>query len=133
MISFTAILWDLSGPVTLPFVGFELPKAMFWIGIVYILFATVVAFWIGRPIITLSFTLGQPQVLEGCCPGPVYVDDELVPVGGVVTVASGASVTVQFSLQMHPGMDGPHHLTVPVQAGSVSTQLHVTGNFTAQA
>lgn len=81
----------------------------------------------------LSFTLGQPQVLEGCCPGPVYVDDELVPVGGVVTVASGASVTVQFPLQMHPGMDGPHHLTVPVQAGSVSTQLHVTGNFTAQA
>ena len=55
MISFTAILWNLSGPVTLPFVSVELPKAMFWIGIVYILFATVVAFWIGRPIITLSF------------------------------------------------------------------------------
>ncbi|BBX16473.1 multidrug ABC transporter ATP-binding protein [Mycolicibacterium duvalii] len=55
MISFTAILWNLSGPVTLPFVGVELPKAMFWIGIVYILFATVVAFWIGRPIITLAF------------------------------------------------------------------------------
>lgn len=55
MISFTAILWNLSGPVTLPFVGVELPKAMFWIGIVYVLFATVVAFWIGRPIITLSF------------------------------------------------------------------------------
>ncbi len=55
MISFTAILWNLSGPVTLPFVGVELPKAMFWIGLVYILFATVVAFWIGRPIITLTF------------------------------------------------------------------------------
>ncbi|MDW5609990.1 MULTISPECIES: ABC transporter ATP-binding protein/permease [Mycolicibacterium] len=55
MISFTTILWNLSGPVTLPFVGFELPKAMFVIGIVYILFATVVAFVIGRPIITLSF------------------------------------------------------------------------------
>lgn len=55
MISFTAILWNLSGPVTLPFVGVELPKAMFWIGLVYILFATVVAFWIGRPIITLAF------------------------------------------------------------------------------
>ncbi|WP_326549235.1 ABC transporter ATP-binding protein/permease [Mycolicibacterium sp. ND9-15] len=55
MISFTAILWTLSGPVTLPFIGYELPKAMFWIGIVYILFATVVAFWIGRPIITLAF------------------------------------------------------------------------------
>lgn len=55
MISFTAILWNLSGPLTLPLVGVELPKAMFWIGIVYILFATVVAFWIGRPIIGLSF------------------------------------------------------------------------------
>ena len=55
MISFTAILWNLSGPVTLPLIDMELPKAMFWIGIVYILFATVVAFWIGRPIITLSF------------------------------------------------------------------------------
>jgi vitamin B12/bleomycin/antimicrobial peptide transport system ATP-binding/permease protein len=55
MISFTAILWNLSGPVTLPVIGVELPKAMFWIGIVYVLFATVVAFYIGRPIITLSF------------------------------------------------------------------------------
>lgn len=55
MISFTAILWNLSGPVTLPLVGVELPKAMFVIGIVYIIFATVIAFWIGRPIIGLSF------------------------------------------------------------------------------
>ena len=28
---------------------------MFWIGLVYVLFATVIAFWIGRPIIWLSF------------------------------------------------------------------------------
>ncbi|UXA15899.1 ABC transporter ATP-binding protein/permease [Mycobacterium sp. SMC-4] len=55
MISFTAILWNLSGPVTLPLIGVQLPKAMFWIGIAYILFATVIAFWIGRPIITLAF------------------------------------------------------------------------------
>jgi putative ATP-binding cassette transporter len=55
MISFTAILWNLSGPVTLPFVGIELPKAMFVIGVVYIIFATIIAFWIGRPIIGLSF------------------------------------------------------------------------------
>ncbi|KHO20679.1 ABC transporter ATP-binding protein/permease [Mycolicibacterium setense] len=55
MISFTAILWNLSGGITLPLVGIELPRAIFWIGIVYVLFATVVAFWIGRPIITLSF------------------------------------------------------------------------------
>lgn len=81
---------------------------------------------------TLSFTVGQPRVLEGCCPGPVYVGDEQVPAGGTVTVAPGSSVTVQFPLQMHPGMDGPHHLTVPVQAGAASSELHVTGNFTAR-
>ena len=28
---------------------------MFWIVIVYVLFASVIAFWIGRPIIWLSF------------------------------------------------------------------------------
>ena len=55
MISFTAILWNLSGGVMLPLIGVELPKAMFVIGVVYIIFATVVAFWIGRPIIGLSF------------------------------------------------------------------------------
>ncbi|MDT0323991.1 SbmA/BacA-like family transporter, partial [Streptomyces millisiae] len=55
MISFTAILWNLSGGVTLPLVGIELPRAIFWIGIVYVLFATVVAFWLGRPIIRLAF------------------------------------------------------------------------------
>ena len=55
MVSFTAILWNLSGPMTLPFIGYELPRAMFWIGIVFVLFASVIAFWIGRPIIWLSF------------------------------------------------------------------------------
>ena len=55
MISFTAILWNLSGSVTLPMVGIQVPRAIFWIGILYVLFATVVAFWLGRPIITLSF------------------------------------------------------------------------------
>ncbi len=53
MISFTAILWSLSGPLTL--FGVTLPKAMFWIGIGYVLFATVIAFWIGKPIIWLAF------------------------------------------------------------------------------
>ena len=53
MVSFTAILWNLSG--TLTFGGIHLEKAMFWIAIVYVLIATVVAFWIGRPLIWLSF------------------------------------------------------------------------------
>jgi vitamin B12/bleomycin/antimicrobial peptide transport system ATP-binding/permease protein len=55
MISFTAILWSLSGTLTLPIVNFALPKAMFWILIAYVLFASAFAFWIGRPIIWLSF------------------------------------------------------------------------------
>ena len=61
MISFTAILWNLSGTLTLPIVGFELPRAMFWIGLVYVLFATVIAFWIGRPIIWLSLQQREVQ------------------------------------------------------------------------
>jgi putative ATP-binding cassette transporter len=55
MISFTAILWNLSGTLTLPIVNVELPKAMFWILLTYVLFASVIAFWVGRPIIWLSF------------------------------------------------------------------------------
>jgi vitamin B12/bleomycin/antimicrobial peptide transport system ATP-binding/permease protein len=53
VISFTEILWNLSGDLTL--FGFTLPRAVFWVGIVYVLFATVIAFWIGRPIIRLTF------------------------------------------------------------------------------
>ncbi|MUL49164.1 ABC transporter ATP-binding protein/permease [Mycobacterium sp. CBMA293] len=53
MVSFTAILWNLSGTLTLA--GVSIPRAMFWIGLTYVLIATVFAFWIGRPIIWLSF------------------------------------------------------------------------------
>jgi putative ATP-binding cassette transporter len=55
MISFTAILWNLSGTLTVPIIGVDLPRALFWIGLVYVLFASVIAFWIGKPIIWLSF------------------------------------------------------------------------------
>ena len=51
--SFAAILWNLSGPFTL--FGVTLPKALFWIVLVYMLIATIVAFWIGHPLIRLSF------------------------------------------------------------------------------
>lgn len=53
VVSFAAILWNLSGTLTV--VGFSLPRAMFWIVIGYVLVATAVAFWIGRPLIELSF------------------------------------------------------------------------------
>lgn len=51
--SFTVILWKLSGPLTL--FGFDIPKALFWIVIAYVLTASVIAFRIGHPLIRLSF------------------------------------------------------------------------------
>ena len=53
VVSFTPILWGLSGPLTL--LGVTVPKALFWIALFYVLIATIVAFWIGRPLIRLSF------------------------------------------------------------------------------
>lgn len=53
VVSFAAILWNLSGTLTL--FRFDMPRAMFWIVIVYVLVVTVFAFWIGRPLIQLSF------------------------------------------------------------------------------
>ncbi|WP_343599999.1 ABC transporter ATP-binding protein/permease [Mycobacterium sp.] len=53
VVSFTAILWNLSGELT--FVGVRLPHAMFWIVIAYVLTASIVTFWIGHPLIRLSF------------------------------------------------------------------------------
>jgi putative ATP-binding cassette transporter len=53
VVSFTAILWKLSGTLTL--FGVSMPRAMFWILIVYVLVATIGGFWIGRPLIRLSF------------------------------------------------------------------------------
>jgi vitamin B12/bleomycin/antimicrobial peptide transport system ATP-binding/permease protein len=51
--SFGAILWRLSGPLTLG--TLTLPRALFWVVIAYVLVATIFAFVIGRPLIRLSF------------------------------------------------------------------------------
>ncbi len=53
VVSFAAILWHLSG--RLDVFGLQIPRAMFWIVLVYVLIATSVAFWLGRPLIWLSF------------------------------------------------------------------------------
>ena len=53
VVSFTLILWNLSGPLTL--LGITLGHALFWVVLVYVVFATVIAFWIGHPLIRLSF------------------------------------------------------------------------------
>jgi putative ATP-binding cassette transporter len=51
--TFGAILWRLSGPLTLG--GVTLDRALFWIVIAYVLVATVFAFVIGRPLVRLSY------------------------------------------------------------------------------
>jgi hypothetical protein len=81
----------------------------------------------------IAFRTGQPQVIEGCCPGPIYVDGELTQVDQRFAVPLGGSVLVQFPLQMHAGMGGPHHLAVPLAAWNEHAALHVTGDFTATA
>ncbi len=53
VISFAAILWNMSHTINM--VGVQIPRAMFWIGLLYVFVATIVAFWIGRPIIRLAF------------------------------------------------------------------------------
>jgi vitamin B12/bleomycin/antimicrobial peptide transport system ATP-binding/permease protein len=53
VVSFAAILWDLSGPLDI--FGFQLSRAMFWIVVVFVAVATGVAFRLGRPLIWLSF------------------------------------------------------------------------------
>ncbi|OBJ74398.1 ABC transporter ATP-binding protein/permease [Mycobacterium sp. 1274756.6] len=53
VVSFAAILWNLSGTLTVGPIG--VPRAMFWVVFAYVLIASVVAFWIGRPLIRLSF------------------------------------------------------------------------------
>ena len=53
VVSFTKVLWDLSGPITV--FDITIPRAMMWIVLTYVLVTTVVAFWLGRPLIRLNF------------------------------------------------------------------------------
>ena len=53
VVSFTPILWNLSGPVTVA--GITVNRGLFWVAFVYVFFATAIAFWLGRPLIRFSF------------------------------------------------------------------------------
>ena len=53
LVEFVPILWGLAGPLTV--FGVTVPKALFWMALIYVFFTTVVAFWIGHPLIRLSF------------------------------------------------------------------------------
>ncbi|HEY6687937.1 MAG TPA: ABC transporter ATP-binding protein/permease [Propionibacteriaceae bacterium] len=53
LVSFTIILWQLSGPLTV--FGLQIPRAMVFLAYIYVIIATVFAFRIGRPLIRLNF------------------------------------------------------------------------------
>lgn len=53
LVEFTVVLWALSG--TLAVFGLEIPRAMVWISYGYVIIATLFAFWVGRPLIGLTF------------------------------------------------------------------------------
>ena len=53
LVSFTIILWTLSGPLTV--FGLQIPRAMVFLAYIYVIIATVFAFKIGRPLIRLNF------------------------------------------------------------------------------
>jgi hypothetical protein len=76
-----------------------------------------------------TVTIGEPhaQINEGCCPGAFTLQ-------GPSTLDPGATTGLSFELSMHPGMDGPHDMTihVPVQNADGATEtvaLSVTGDF----
>ncbi len=53
IISFTILLWGLSGPMKV--LGVEIPHMMVFLVFAYVLLATLIAFWLGRPLISLNF------------------------------------------------------------------------------
>ena len=53
MISYTILLWGLAGPMTL--LGIEIPCAMVYLVFAYVIFTTLIAFWLGKPLIRLNF------------------------------------------------------------------------------
>jgi putative ATP-binding cassette transporter len=63
LISFTAILWDLSGIVILDFGAIQLPVYghLVWIAIIYAAVASILGWWAGRP---LTLTTNAMQTVE---------------------------------------------------------------------
>lgn len=53
MISYTILLWGLAGPMIL--LGVEIPRAMVYLVFAYVIFTTLIAFWLGKPLIRLNF------------------------------------------------------------------------------
>ncbi|CAO3404208.1 ABC transporter ATP-binding protein/permease [Azospirillum palustre] len=55
LVSFLAILWSLSGSVTIPWLGIDLPGYMVWVALVYAVGGTWITHKIGKPLARLSF------------------------------------------------------------------------------
>ncbi|MBM3507301.1 MAG: ABC transporter ATP-binding protein/permease [Alphaproteobacteria bacterium] len=57
LVSFSVILWTLSGPMAVPLFGREVTVYgyMFWIALVYAIGGTILTHLIGRPLISLNF------------------------------------------------------------------------------
>ncbi|MCQ9124428.1 ABC transporter ATP-binding protein/permease [Rodentibacter caecimuris] len=53
MISYTILLWGLAGPMM--FLGVEIPHMMVFLVFAYVIFTTLIAFRLGRPLINLNF------------------------------------------------------------------------------
>lgn len=53
VVSFTILLWGLAGSMTV--MGVEIPKMMVFLVFIYVLIATVIATWLGHPLIRLNF------------------------------------------------------------------------------
>jgi putative ATP-binding cassette transporter len=55
LISFVAILWGLSGTLTIPGSSIRLPGYLVWTALLYALAGTWLTDWIGRPLVRLNF------------------------------------------------------------------------------
>jgi putative ATP-binding cassette transporter len=57
LFSFMAILWTLSGPVTLALGGLsvEIPRFMVWVAVIYAIIGTLLTHFIGRKLSTINF------------------------------------------------------------------------------
>lgn len=53
IISYSILLWGLAGPMMV--LGVEIPHMMVFLVFGYVIFTTLIAFWLGRPLISLNF------------------------------------------------------------------------------
>ncbi|OOF42425.1 ABC transporter ATP-binding protein [Rodentibacter rarus] len=53
MISYTILLWGLAGPMVI--LGVNIPHMMVFLVFAYVILTTLMAFWLGRPLIHLNF------------------------------------------------------------------------------